>query len=248
MKIISFLRGLLALICAPFLTLLTSLTAMFCLLVLRWTPRRVMALPRMWGRIILGLSGVSVRLIEEAPLALGQPYIFAANHQSQFDIFAMHGYFDADFRWLAKKELFRVPIFGRAMEMAGHIAVDRAQGRDALKSLVLAAKRIADGTSVVIFPEGTRSPDGKLHSFKSGVMFLAIKSGVPMVPVAISGTYNVLPKGKLLAKPGKVVIRMGKPIETKGLKSDQKKELALSLQQAVAELLERNDSESSAAL
>lgn len=239
MKIFIFFRGLLTLILTPFLTLLVSLVAMGCLLILRWQPERIMILPRIWARIILALAGVSVRLIEEEPLQSGRPYIFAANHQSQFDIFAMHGYFKADFRWLAKKELFQIPFFGRAMRMAGHISIDRAQGRQAMKSLIQAANRIAAGTSVIIFPEGTRSRDGRLHPFKSGGMFLAIKSGVPLVPVAISGTYEILPKGKLLSRPGNILIRMGKPIETKNFKTGQKKELAVILQQAVADLLKK---------
>ena len=123
------------------------------------------------------------------------------------------------------------------MRLAGYIPVDRSHGRKALKSLDEAAKRIADGTSVIIFPEGTRSPDGKLHDFKPGAMVLAIKAGVPLVPVAILGTYVVLPKGKLLAKPGKVEIRVGEPIETRGYTVKQKQELAELIHSRVAELM-----------
>lgn len=165
------------------------------------------------------------------------PYVFAANHLSQFDIFALQGYLTMDFRWLAKKELFQIPIFGAAMRMVGYIPVDRSRGRKALVSLNEAAARVAAGTSVVIFPEGTRSKDGKLHPFKSGAMVLAIKAGVPIVPVAIKGTYEVLPKGKLLARSGHVELTIGSPIETKGLKNADKQELAVKLQQEVAGML-----------
>jgi 1-acyl-sn-glycerol-3-phosphate acyltransferase len=194
-------------------------------------------LPRTWARIILAASGVKVKVIGLDNIDKGRPYIFAANHQSQFDIFTMQGCFDFDFRWLAKKELFQVPLFGRAMHLAGYISIDRSHGRQALKSLKEAAERIAAGTSVILFPEGTRSMDGKLHDFKSGGMVLAIKSGVPLVPVGISGTYEILPKGSLLAKPGQVTIRVGKPIATKDFSAGQKHELATMIQGEVARLI-----------
>ncbi len=169
----------------------------------------------------------------------GRSCIFAANHQSQFDIFALQGYFPFDFRWLAKKELFRIPFFGPAMIRAGHIPVDRAHGRKALKSLDAAAERISTGTSVIIFPEGTRSVDGRLGEFKTGAMILAIKAGVPLVPVAICGSHEILPKGAFLARPGRVAIRIGRPIETVGMKLKDKTALAAELHAAVESLLDQ---------
>jgi 1-acyl-sn-glycerol-3-phosphate acyltransferase len=174
-------------------------------------------------------------------LAPDRPYIFAANHQSQFDILALQGFLGIDFRWLAKKELFTVPIWGTAMRRAGYIPIDRSHGRQAIKSLDRAAKKIAKGTSVIIFPEGTRSKDGKLQKFKSGAMRLAIKSGVPLVPVAITGTYKILPKGRLLVRSGQVTIQAGQPIDTQGYKSKDKSELAALLQEAVAGLMKPPD-------
>jgi 1-acyl-sn-glycerol-3-phosphate acyltransferase len=166
-----------------------------------------------------------------------RPYIFAANHQSQFDIFALQGFLGVDFRWLAKKELFEVPIWGPAMRRAGYIPIDRSRGRQAIKSLDEAAKKIAAGTSVIIFPEGTRTKDGRIQDFKAGAMVLAIKSGVDLVPVAIRGTYEILPKGKLLMKPGKVTIRAGLPIATKNYTTKDKHKLAGILQAEVTKLL-----------
>jgi 1-acyl-sn-glycerol-3-phosphate acyltransferase len=183
------------------------------------------------------LAGVRVTVSGGEQLSQAGPYIFAANHQSQFDIFALQGYLGVDFRWLAKKELFAVPIFGAGMRAAGYIAVDRSKGRQALQSLNEAAQRIKDGTSVIIFPEGTRSPDGKLMPFKSGAMALAIKAGVPLVPVAISGTHQVLAKGRILCTPGQVCIRLGPPIDTTPFKPADKQLLATRLQEEVAGLL-----------
>ena len=238
MKIFSFCRSILVLFMLPALTLLVSMTAIIAITVFRVSAARVQAIPRAWGRITCRASGVPVTISGLEKLEAGRPYIFAGNHQSQFDIFALQGYLDHDFRWMAKKELFKIPFFGWGMRLAGYIPVDRTRGRQAIKSLEAAARRIADGTSVIIFPEGTRSRDGALHSFKAGGMVLAIKSGVPLVPMAISGSYHVLPKGKLLARSGRINIRLGDPIETKNYNLKQKKELAERLRGEVARLLE----------
>ncbi|MCB2182029.1 MAG: 1-acyl-sn-glycerol-3-phosphate acyltransferase [Desulfobulbaceae bacterium] len=237
MNFIVFLRGVFVLALVPLLTLLTSLLAILFLVVFRGSPEKVLILPKTWGRIILASTGVSVKVEGGENLDRTKPYIFAANHQSQYDIFAIQGYFNFNWRWLAKKELFEIPFFGKALQLAGNIPIDRSRGRQALKSLQEAAKRIAAGTSVILFPEGTRSLDGKLHDFKSGGMVLAIKAGVPIVPVGISGTFDILPKGKLLAKPGRVVIRVGNPVPTSDYTVKEKHELAERIKNDVAKLL-----------
>ena len=237
-KVFTLLRGVLVLLLAPVLTGLVCIAAIIMVLIFRRSAAEVQFLPRALGRIVARLSGVSVNVSGIDLLEPGYPYIFAANHQSQFDIFVLQGYLGCDFRWLVKLELFNIPVFGKAMEVAGYIPVDRAHGRKALKSLDEAAQRIADGTSVVVFPEGTRSPDGKLGQFKAGAIVLAIKAGVPVVPVAIIGTHQVLPKGRLLVRPGRVEIRVGAPIAASDYTVKQKQELAERLQSKVAELLE----------
>jgi 1-acyl-sn-glycerol-3-phosphate acyltransferase len=233
-----FCRSVLVLILAPLLTLLVSMAGLAYLVVFRGTAAKVQALPRLWARAILWLAGIRVRVEGREKLDPGGTYIFAANHQSQFDIPVLQGRLGFDFRWLAKKELFQIPVWGAAMRRSGYIPVDRGQGRAAFKSLDEAAKRVAAGTSVVIFPEGTRSPDSLVKSFKAGAMVLAIKSGVPVVPVGISGTFEVLPKSRLLAqKSGLVVVRIGEPIDTSGYSIKQKQELAERLQAEVAGLV-----------
>jgi 1-acyl-sn-glycerol-3-phosphate acyltransferase len=237
-KVLTLLRGILVLLVAPLLTALVSVTAIIMVLVFRRSAAEVQCLPRTLGRIVARLSGVSVSVTGLGHLEPGRPYIFAANHQSQFDIFVLQGFLGYDFRWLVKQELFKVPVFGKAMQFAGYIPVDRAHGRKALESLEEAAQRIADGTSVAVFPEGTRSPDGRLGQFKPGAIVLAIKAGVPVVPVAIVGTHQVLPKGRILVRPGRVEIRVGTPIATSEYTLKQKHELAERLQGKVSELLE----------
>jgi 1-acyl-sn-glycerol-3-phosphate acyltransferase len=237
MKLFRFLRGICVIPYALFLTLLISLMTLFMTLVLRREAASVQGLAAWWARSICRASGVEVSVSGTGQLNPEMPYIFAANHQSQFDILVLQGFLGIDFRWLAKKELFAVPIWGAAMRRAGYIPVDRSHGRQAIKSLDEAAQKIAAGTSVIIFPEGTRSKDGKLHEFKAGAMVLAIKSGVPIIPVAILGTYEILPKGRLLVTPGTVQIRLGSPIETRNCTSRDKHGLARVSQEAVAELL-----------
>lgn len=237
MKFIRFFHSFFVLILAPLLTLLVSVATLIWVGVFRRSADTMHSLVRYWGKIICRLSGVSVRMEGAEKLNPDRPYIFAANHQSQFDIIALQGYLEFNYRWLAKKELFKVPVWGTAMKLAGYISVDRAHSRQALRSLDAAARRIAEGTSVVIFPEGTRSKDGRLQPFKSGGMVLAIKSGVPLVPVAISGTHEILPKGSITLRPGNITIRIGHPIETKDYKTNQRHELAERLQKEVEGLL-----------
>lgn len=234
------LRGLAVIVLLPILTLLASIAALTGLLIFRVSARTIQAVPALWGRILLKVAGVKVTVGGLENIEKDKSYIFAANHQSQFDIFAMHAAFPHEFRWLAKKELFRIPLFGRAMRLAGYLPVDRSHGREAMKSLLEAAKTIAGGSSVIIFPEGTRSSDGSIQRFKGGSTVVAVKSGVPMVPVAISGTYDILPKGRLLARPGRITIRVGRPVDTSGFTMKQKHELADLVHDRVAELLSEN--------
>jgi len=241
MKLFSFFRAIFVLFFTLLVTLLISIATIMNTVVLRRSAASVQCLAAWWARSICAASGVTVQVEGTEHLAPDRPYIFAANHQSQFDIFALQGFLGIDFRWLAKKELFKVPIWGTAMRRAGYIPIDRSHGRQAIKSLDGAAKKIAKGTSVIIFPEGTRSKDGKLQKFKSGAMRLAIKSGVPLVPVAITGTYKILPKGRLLVRSGRITIRAGRPIDTQGYKSKDKNKLAALLQEAVAGLMKAPD-------
>lgn len=231
------LRSLLVTAVALVSTLVISLISVLNAFVLRLPLRKMRKLTIFWGRLILFCSGVRVWKTGGDSLDPDAPYVFAANHQSQYDIFVLSGYLGHDFSWLAKKELFAVPLWGRAMRAAGYIPIDRSRGREAMKSLNEAATRIAAGTSVVIFPEGTRSLDGRLGEFKAGVMHLAIKAGVPVVPVAIGGTHRVLPKGSLLPRPGRVTVRVGGPVDVARYGPKEKQELARRIRAEVGAML-----------
>ena len=239
MAFLQTLRGLLTLVVGPPLTLFASTLTWLDLVVGRKSAVKAQIFPRWWARCICSLAGVQVRVCGQEHLDPEQTYIFAGNHVSQFDIFSFQGYFPHDFRWIAKQELFRIPAFGQAMQRLGTIPIDRSRGRQALKSLDEAGKRIAAGSSVLIFPEGTRSPDGRLRKFKTGAVLLALKARVPVVPLAFNGTYEILPKGRLLARSGQIVIRIGTPIATEQYRAGDKQVLAADLQAAVQDLLEK---------
>ena len=232
------IRGLLTLALAPILTFLVSVFSLIDLLWGRKSQTKAQIFPRYWGRILCRLAGVRVTVEGIDNIDPQQTYIFVGNHCSQYDIFSFQGYFSHNFRWIAKKELFNIPVLGQAMHRIGYIPIDRSHGRQALKSLDEAAKQIAAGTSVLIFPEGTRCADGLLHDFKTGAVLLAIKAGVPIVPIGFNGSYEVLPKGKLLPKSGRITIRVGPPIPISHCIAADKQELARNLHTAVEKLLD----------
>ena len=246
MTLASFFRGGVVLLLAPFLTIYYSLAILIAIFLFRVDEDKLQSIPRQWARVFCRIAGVRVTIEGAEKLQPDTGYIYCANHLSQFDIFSFQGYFPHNFRWLAKEELFKVPFLGRAMANAGAISINRSHGREALKSLQRAAERIKAGTSVLIFPEGTRSVDGTLHPFKGGAMLIAIKAGVPIVPVAFSGSYAILPKGTFLTRPGLITIKVGEPIPTTDLTgSRNKQELAQLVHAKVAELLSQGVQETS---
>lgn len=221
------------------LGILTSLGAM-CLLimgVLRVRESVMQVVARSWARWLLRLVGCRVRVRGGDGLIPGAPYVFASNHTSALDIPALLSVLPKNFRWIAKKELFDIPVFGYAIRRVGYIPIDRGDTRAAVKSLGMAASRIKDGASVVIFPEGTRSKDGNLLPFKSGGLGLAIRARVPVVPLAITGARKCLPPKSLLIRPGVITVTLGEPIPTAGLKMGQRDEIALQVRDVVGRLM-----------
>jgi 1-acyl-sn-glycerol-3-phosphate acyltransferase len=169
---------------------------------------------RAWARSILWVSGVNVSVKGVEHIETDRSYIFMANHQSNFDIPVLLGCLPVQFRWLAKAELFRIPLFGPAMRGCGYISIDRTNRKSAFRSLEQAAKTIREGTSVIIFPEGTRSSDGKIKTFKKGGFVLTLNAGVPIVPLVISGTWSVMPRSDLRIRPGRVTLEILPPVDT----------------------------------
>jgi len=235
---IQFLRGALALLAIPPVTVAVCLGAIADVRWFRKSKAKAQQFPRAWGRLLCRIANVRVRVEGGEQLDPAKPYIFIGNHCSMADIMSFSGYITHDYRWIAKKELFAIPIFGAGMRAVDFIPIDRSHGREAVQSLNAAAERIAGGSSVILFPEGTRSPDGHLRPFKTGAVMLAVKAGVELVPVGFNGTHQVLPKGKLILRGGEVVLRIGQPLPSKDFKAKDKQALAALLQQRVAELLD----------
>jgi len=167
---------------------------------------------RAWARSILWVSRVRVEVKGLDNLPLDTPCILMPIHQSNFDIPVLLGRLPIQFRWLAKAELFKIPIFGKGMQGCGYISIDRSNRKSAFKSLSDAAQRIKDGASVLIFPAGTRSRDGEIGPFKKGGFVLTVDAGVPIVPIIIYGTRSIMPKGRLLLKPGNAQMEILPPI------------------------------------
>jgi len=172
---------------------------------------------RFWGRSGLWFGGARLEIIGSENVPVDQPLIFMPNHQSNFDILALFAAIPTQFRWLAKQELFAIPLFGLTMRRSGYIPVDRSDRKKALKSMRMAADRITDGTSVIVFPEGTRSPDGLLQPFKRGGFHLALQAGVQVVPVAIEGSHKVMAKDELYVHGGHIRVVFFPPMETSDL-------------------------------
>lgn len=166
-----------------------------------------------WCRIILALSGVHVRVYGLENIPESGPVIFLSNHQGAFDIPALQGYLPAQFRWVAKKSLFNIPVIGWTMSLAGYIGIDRDNAAEAMRNIEEAAAKIRGGTSVLVFPEGTRSDSGELLPFKRGAFVLVGKSAVPVVPVAIQGTREIMKRGKYSINPSDVRISVGTPLD-----------------------------------
>ncbi|UCF84772.1 MAG: 1-acyl-sn-glycerol-3-phosphate acyltransferase [Desulfobacteraceae bacterium] len=169
-----------------------------------------------WARIILWVCGIKVRTEGRENIDARRPRIYMTNHQSYFDIFALLAFLPVDFKFILKQELMKIPLLGFSMRRAGYIGIEREDPRKAVQSIIKAAERIKNGASVVIFPEGTRSIDGKLQPFKRGGFKLALRSGCDIVPVTISDSYRIVPKGSLKINKGSFGIHIGKPISAKG--------------------------------
>jgi len=193
---------------------------------------------RFWGKSILVVSGVKVCVKGLSNIDLSAPYIYMPNHQSNFDIPVLLGHLTVQFRWLAKMELFKIPIFGRAMRKAGYISIDRYHRESAIESLKVAANKIKNGVSVLIFPEGTRSRDGKIQPFKKGGFVMAIDSGIPIVPVVITGTRAIMPKGRFRVYPGHVSMVIRKPIDTSTYIRETKEVLMESVRRVICDNFE----------
>ena len=167
---------------------------------------------RKWAKAIVGFSGSSIKVIGQENIPKDGGVLFVANHQSNFDIPILIGFVTRPKGFIAKLELMKVPVFSSWMKYIGCIFIDRGDVRQSLKAIKEGAERLVEGHALVIFPEGTRSKDGIVGEFKPGSLKLAMKSKVPIIPVTIKGSMNMMPKDKFVVRPSKVEVIISPPI------------------------------------
>jgi len=184
-----------------------------------------------WGRTLLRLAHIPIEIRGMEHLTPGQAYVFAANHRSNFDIFTLISILPGRIMFVAKKSLFQIPILGHAMVRMGSVPLDRTNLKQAIKSLDRAAARVKAGANMIIFPEGTRVPSPELIPFKKGVFVMASKAGQPIVPVSISGTRYIQPRGAIKVKPGPIKVVISPPINPKDYR--RKEDLMAAVYQAI---------------
>ncbi|HYP27077.1 MAG TPA: lysophospholipid acyltransferase family protein [Blastocatellia bacterium] len=193
---------------------------------------------RWWCRIIAWTIGARIRVSGKENIRPDRNYVYMANHSSLVDTPALFAYLPYQFRIMAKKQLFYIPFMGWHLWTSGNFPIDRTDGRKTALSLRRVIEEIRGGKSLAVFPEGTRSPDGRLQEFKPGAFKLAVRAGVPIVPVTIRGTRDVLPKGSLAPRPGRVDVIIGEPIDTREYNEKRIGELIDRTRRAIASRLD----------
>lgn len=200
---------------------------------------RQIGVARAWGRAICFIARIRCEVEGLEKIQPGVHYIFTPNHLSYMDTPVLLASLPVNFRFLAKKGLFQIPFLGTHLKRAGHVPVALEDPRASIKALTQAARIINERRiSVLIFPEGGRSENGELQEFKDGAAYTAIKSGVPIIPVALCGTRAILPMHSLHVRGGKVTVRIGDPIQTAGLKLHDRAAVTGQIRAQIVSLLE----------
>ena len=195
----------------------------------------------LWARSLVWAAGIDLRAENTELLDPDQRYILVANHYSYFDIPCIFAAIPQPIRFLAKVSLFKVPIFGWAIARAGFIPIDRKNRRTAVKSFDMAAERIRKGNTIVVFPEEGRSRERNMRPFQRGGFLLALKSELPIVPIAINGTFDVFRVGARRVTPGRVTVTVTPPIPTAGLSLRDKERLAAESRTRIGKILFGDD-------
>lgn len=221
-----------------FLVMGSLIFSVFAIL-LSWVPPRgswMFGVARLWARCLLTASAVRLEATYDPALEPGQSYVFLCNHQSLFDIPVLLTTCPGQVRMMAKRSLFHIPLFGWGLYAGGFIPIDRGDRSTARQSFAAALSRLKDGTSILLFPEGTRAKTDMLLPFQRGGFLLAMKTGLPIVPVGIRGSRAVQPKGSFAIRPGPIAVHYGAPISAAEYGVRRKTELIAEVRRRVAGL------------
>jgi 1-acyl-sn-glycerol-3-phosphate acyltransferase len=224
-------RALIAVPPAAVLIVLCGLGAV-ALGLLDWTGRLSRWVTRIWGRLFLAACGIRVRVsgLENLP---DRPAVYAANHASAIDVPILFGHLPIDFRIVHKRSLYKTPFIGWGLYFGRHVAIERESPFRAKDALAKAAALVRRGASLVTFPEGTRSPDGRVRPFKRGSVLTALEAGAPVVPVSLVGVKRVVPRGFFSLRGGQVALRIHPPVSTAGHRAEDAKALAREVREIV---------------
>jgi len=190
-----------------------------------------------WARLLGWLTPIAVTVEDKQNVNRKRSYVVVSNHQSLYDIVVIYGWLELDLKWVLKQELRKVPGIGIGCEKAGHIFIDRKNPRLASEAITEALDRLGEGIGIMMFPEGTRSQDGKLMPFKKGAFRLAIEQGLPVLPVTLLGTRDILPANTLKAFPGRARMVIHPAIETDGIDLAHTGELMNAAKKAISSAL-----------
>lgn len=207
---------------APILLVATILTALITIILSsvglgRWAGY---FFPHWWARLFCLLTLVKVTVRGRENIDPNTSYVFVANHQGAYDIFSIYGYLDHQFRWMMKKALEKIPLVGYSCKVSGHIMVDNSSPSATKLTMEKAERQLQGGMSLVVFPEGARTWDGKMRPFKRGAYMLAVEFGLPVVPITIDGSFDVMPRFKHIPRWGHIILTIHKPIEAVDGKHD----------------------------
>lgn len=193
---------------------------------------------RMWARMVSRSMGLTCSIYGADKIVPGTSYILTPNHQGNADILALVTTLPLRFRWVIKRELLKIPMFGWALGATGAISLNRSDRQQSVRSLKDGVSKLAGGWSVLIYPEGTRTSDGNLQPFKKGAFMMAVQTGIPILPVTCNGAFKVLPKKTIVIRPGHVTLTVGDPIATEGLTEKDLPELMEKTRAAISKNLD----------
>ncbi|MDR0371019.1 MAG: 1-acyl-sn-glycerol-3-phosphate acyltransferase [Prevotellaceae bacterium] len=215
-------------IALPILIVATILAAVFTIILSPVFPNKQFSYypARWWGRLFCHICLIRVAIEGLENIVKNRSYIITCNHQSIFDVFVVYGWLPSVFKWMMKADLRKIPLVGKACEVAGHIFISRESRKATVTSLEKAYRQLQNGISVVIFPEGTRTHTGRMGAFKRGAFLLATELKLPVLPITLSGSFERLPRNTLKLRPGKINMHIHPAIEVEPFLPDKTKEFA----------------------